>query len=277
VAKGEDEAERLHYRVLGPLAVLRDGVPCTPGPLKHRTLLALLLLSANDPFPAHRLVGALWGARPPRSAIAALQIYISSLRRLLDPAHSAAHRDAREHPVLGTEASGYVLRVRPGQLDLDRFRTIVASGRARLARGHCHEAGEMFRRALEMWPGRALSDVERSGVLDAHLARLAQERLAVVRDHIDVVICRGQGHEVIGGLERLCADHPRYEEFHRQLMQALSRAGRRTEALDAYARAREVMVRDFGVEPGPVLRTAQHALLAGRHPYSDEHARCHAA
>ena len=266
---------RLQYFLLGPLEVLRDGQPCTPAARKRRVLLAVLLMSANEPLPAACLIDALWGCRPPRSATATLQMYVSGLRRMLDPGHSVAGRDARRHPLLRTETSGYRLLVRPGELDVDRFGALAAFGRGHLAEGRCAEAGEAFRRALALWRGHLVADLDRSVLPARYTVRLEEERLSLLGQRIGVEMCQGRSAEVIGDLQELCARYPLREAFHEQLVQALCLADRRAEALAAYARARRTMVEDVGIEPGPALRAAQSAALEGRTPSSSGHLRCH--
>jgi len=271
---GEAAASRLQYFLLGPLEVIRNGQPCTPAALKRRVLLTVLLMSANEPLPAECLIDALWDCRPPRSATATLQMYVSGLRRMLDPGHGVAGLDARRHPLLRTEPSGYRLLVRPGELDVDRFGALAAFGRGHLAEGRCPEAGEAFRRALALWRGHAVADLDRSVLPAQYTVRLEEERLSVLGQRIGVDICQGRGAEVIGDLEELCARYPLREAFHEQLVQALCRADRRAEALAAYARARRIMVENVGIEPGPALRAAQLAVLEGRTPNSSGHLRC---
>lgn len=273
----EGLCEEPRYFVLGPVGMHRDGRPCTPSALKQRALLALLLLSANRPVPNHRLVEGLWGSRPPRAAAATLQMYVTGLRRALDPAHGAARRDPRHHPLLATEVTGYRLRVAPGELDLDRFRAHAAAGRRHLAEGRCRQAGEAFRRALALWRGRPFADLEGSGHFGSYGVRLEEERLALLGEHLDTVLCRGESHEVadaVGQLHELCAAHPLRESFQEQLVRALVRAGRRAEALAVYARVRGMMVAELGIEPGPRLRAAQLVALEAREPYAAAHRNC---
>lgn len=271
------QTEGPRYLVLGPVAMYRDGRPCTPSALKQRALLALLLLSANAPVPTHRLIEGLWGEQPPQAAAATLQMYVSGLRRALDPAHGAAHRDPRHHPLLRTEANGYRMRVAPGELDLDRFRSLTTAGRRHLAEGRCQRAGEDLGRALALWRGRPFADLEHSGRLGSYGVRLEEERLSVLGDHMDVVLCRGRNHEVIdviGELNELCASHPLRESFHEQLIRALCRVGRRAEALSVYARVRGMMIAELGIEPGPGLKAAQLVALEAREPYGPGHLHC---
>ncbi|MCJ0871246.1 AfsR/SARP family transcriptional regulator [Streptomyces sp. AP-93] len=262
------------YLLLGPLEVRRSGVPCTPTPLKRRALLAVLLLHANRLASADMLIDELWDGHPPRSAAATLQMYVSGLRRTLDPAHGRAGGDPRRHPVLRTTGSGYVLSVEPGELDLDLCRTLAALGRRLLASGDCSAASKSFSAALAMWRGRPLADLGPARLPAYYAVRLEEERLALLHDRIGADICAGRAQEVVAELAELCARHPLREGFHEQLMLALAGTGRRAEALDAFARARRVVVEGTGIEPGPGLQAVQRALLGGLHPSAPVHGRC---
>ncbi|MEU3913074.1 MULTISPECIES: AfsR/SARP family transcriptional regulator [Streptomyces] len=262
------------YLVLGPLEVRRAGAVCTPSQLKRRALLAILLLHANRMASADMLIEELWDGHPPRSAQATLQMYVSGLRRTLDPGHGRAGGDPRHHPVLRTAGCGYVLHVEPGDLDLDRSRARAALGRDLRTAGDCAAASGAFSAALAMWRGRPLADLGPARLPAYYAVRLEEERLALVQDRIGADICAGRSGEVIAELAELCARHPLREGFHEQLMLALAASGRRAEALDAYARVRRVVVADVGIEPGPGLQAVQRALLGGLRPTGPEHGRC---
>ncbi|WP_433687844.1 AfsR/SARP family transcriptional regulator [Micromonospora carbonacea] len=252
----------LRFGVLGALEVFRDGESCAPTAPLQRALLTLLLLHANEPLPVSRIVDGLWNDRPPRSAVAALQMYISAVRRILTPnwAESGA---GRQHPILLTRPFGYVIRVGNGQLDVHRFRSLAAEGRRQLAEGRCAEGGELFRRALAVWRGPALVDAGRSDAIGRHAVRLETERLALLQERIGVDLCQGRSLELVGELEELCTRYPLRESFHQQRMLALYLSGSRAEALGAYQLARRTMVDEAGIEPGPGLRALQRAILTG--------------
>ena len=71
-----------------------------------------------------RLIDVLWGDHPPATATKALQVYVSQLRRALGP----------DNPIV-TRSSGYAIEVGPGQLDLERFETLVAGAQDAAPRG----------------------------------------------------------------------------------------------------------------------------------------------
>ena len=108
----------LEFRILGPLEVREDDAPLQLGGQKQRVLLALLLLEANRVVSTDRLVDALWGEEPPRTAATSLQNFVSQLRKLVGA------------ELLLTKPPGYQLRVEPEQVDLDRFERLVTAARA---------------------------------------------------------------------------------------------------------------------------------------------------
>ena len=73
----------MDFRILGPLEVLDEGRRVALGGSKQRSLLALLLLHANEWLSADWLIDELWGERPPATASKTLQVHVSGLRKAL--------------------------------------------------------------------------------------------------------------------------------------------------------------------------------------------------
>jgi DNA-binding SARP family transcriptional activator len=96
----------MRFQLLGLVVVVDGGRRIELVRGKERALLALLLLSANEPVSTDRVIEALWGDRPPEHATKTVQIHVSRLRKRLD---------ARR---LTTTPGGYLLRVAPGELDV---------------------------------------------------------------------------------------------------------------------------------------------------------------
>ncbi len=113
----------MEYRVLGPLEVWDGERPLPLGGAKQRGVLALLLLEPNRVVAAERLIDELWGERPPETAAAGLQVYVSRLRKVLP----------RE--TLVTQPPGYILRVDADEVDARRFERLLAAGRDTRRRG----------------------------------------------------------------------------------------------------------------------------------------------
>ena len=146
-------ASRLEFRILGPLAVRVDGTSVPIGGPKQRALLGLLLLSANRVVSRERLIGELFAELSLNSADHALRNQVSRLRKVLAPA-------AADEPRLVARAPGYLLRVEPGELDLEHFERLVAAGREALGAGDPTSAAQSLREAEVLWTGRPLADLE---------------------------------------------------------------------------------------------------------------------
>lgn len=247
----------MEFRILGPLEVLRGGTPVELGGPKQRTVLAVLLLNANEVVSTDRLIEALWGDAAPDSAPKALQVHISQLRKAL-----GAGDDAGAERILVTRPPGYVVDLDPQQLDLTRFDRLAREGRGALAAGDPGDAARLLDQALGLWRGTALADLAYEDFAQVEAARLAELRLAVLEDRLEADLACGRHVEVIGELEALVAAEPLRERPWGQLMLALYRAGRQADALDAYRRARETLVDQLGIEPSRELRERHDAILA---------------
>ena len=236
----------LEFRLLGPLEVADESDSVLLGGQKQRSVLALLLIDAPRPVSTDRLVDALWGEKPPRTAMTSLQNFISQLRKSLGA------------DVLITKPPGYALAIRPEQVDLHRFRALVAEGRGA---DDAHQRSEKFREALELWRGPPLADLAFEQFATSLTAPLEEERLAAVEDRIEADLQLGRHAALVGELEQLVERHPVRERLRAQLMLALYRSGRQAEALDAYQSARRFLVDRLGIEPGRELRELHGSML----------------
>jgi DNA-binding SARP family transcriptional activator len=247
----------MEFRILGPLEITHGGAPLTLPGAKQRALLALLLLNANDVVSSDRLIEELYEGRPSDKALSALHVQISGLRKVLEPQHSARAGDS----ILVTKPPGYMLRTQPGQVDLERFDTLLANGRAALAAGDPRVASDRLREALSLWHGGALADLAFEPWAQTDIARLEERRLAAIEERIEADLALGRHHELVGELDALVAEHPLRERFRRQLMLALYRSGRHAEALEAYRDARRTLVDELGIEPSRNLQAVERAIL----------------
>jgi DNA-binding SARP family transcriptional activator len=235
----------MEFRLLGPMEVADQDRPLDLGALKQRSLLAVLLLNANDVVSVERLVDEVWGESPPATVGKSVQVYVSRLRRQL-----GADR-------LVTRAPGYLLRVDPGELDLERFERLVAeAGSAAPSR-----AASLLREALALWCGPPLADLAYEPFSQPHILRLQELRLMALEQRIEAELAVGRQAELVGELEALVAEHPLRERLRGQLMLALYRCGRQAEALDAYRDARVALTDELGIEPSRALRELQQAIL----------------
>jgi YVTN family beta-propeller protein len=239
----------MEFAVLGPIEVRIDGRVLPLGGPKQRALLALLLLNANEAVSRDRLVDELWGERAPASAQRSLDTYVYRLRTLLGDG-----RIERRPP-------GYLLRVEPGELDLERFERLLEQGRAAAAAGDAAAARSRLHEALALWRGRALADLENESFAASDAGRLEERRVLAQEARIDAELELGGGAELVGELERLVAEHPFRERLVYQLMLGLHRAGRTSDALAAYQELRRRFADELGLEPSGELRELERRIL----------------
>ncbi|MFL6033777.1 MAG: BTAD domain-containing putative transcriptional regulator [Gaiellaceae bacterium] len=238
----------MEYRVLGPLEALGSEGPLPLGGAKQRALLALLLLNANRVVSRERLIDELWGENPPETAVTSVQVYVSRLRKLLPDGS------------LVTRAPGYVLEVEPENVDLIRFERLVKDGRAALAAGDPVSAADTMRAAIALWRGPALTEFAAEPFAQIEGGRLDDLRVAALEERIDADLQLGRHGELTGELEVLITSHPHRERLRAQLMLALYRAGRQSEALDVYRDLRATLD-EIGIAPGENLQRLERQIL----------------
>ena len=201
----------MEFRILGPTEADDDGNTLPLGGAKQRALLAILLLHANEVVSADRLVDDLWAGEPPESGVAALQVRISQLRKALGPAGERVR----------TQPPGYVLRVEPDELDLNRFELMLARAEGAAPA----EAATTLRDALGLWRGAPLADFAYEPFAQAAIGRLEDLRLLALEKRIDADLSLGRHGELVGELETIVREHPLRERPRGQLMLALYRSG----------------------------------------------------
>lgn len=227
------------FRLLGPLEAVVEGNPVQLAAAKPRALLALLLLHRNQVVSTEHLIDELWADEPPARATKTLQVYISQLRKALGPDR------------LVTRPPGYLLRVEPGELDLERFEQLAADARKRLADGDATGARDELREALDLWHGPP----------EGPAARLEDLRLSAREDWLHASLESGEAARVIPELEELVASQPLRERPRELLMLALYRSGRQADALELFRHTRELFVDELGIEPSAGLRELEGAML----------------
>jgi DNA-binding SARP family transcriptional activator len=247
----------MQFCLLGPLLVRRgDAVVPIPA-AKHRVLLAALLLQAGRPVGLDELTEVLWGPAPPVTARVSLQNYVMRLRRILADDGP---------PRIVTQPGGYLINVEPGELDISRFESALAAGRAAARAAAWADAAAVLGEGLALWRGEPLAAVPSELLLAREVPRLAELRLQALEARIDAELHLGRPAEVIVELRGLVAAEPLRERLHALLMTALVRDGQQAGALAAYQAARRVMIDELGAEPGPELQRLQQQVLAGPPP-----------
>ncbi|AVT37991.1 AfsR/SARP family transcriptional regulator [Plantactinospora sp. BB1] len=243
----------MRFRILGPLSVEVAGAPLRIRSARVSTLLATLLLEANRTVPTDRLIEAVWGWHAPPTARSQLTIVVSQLRRLL--ARAGAQR-----PMVLTESAGYRLAVTTDELDALLFERYVAEAERAASTGRPAEAVARLRSALDLWRGSALAGVP--GQLVGTAATLLTERRAAIRARcIELELALGRHADLVTELVGLVATDPFNERFRENLVLALYRCGRVTEALTGLQDFRRRLADEVGIEPGPRLTELQHRIL----------------
>ena len=233
--------------------MLRDGVAVDLGPFKQRSLLALLLMHANQVVSSDRIREELWGELA-GDRENALWVYVSRLRSVLEPDRTGRG----ESSVLITREPGYLLAVSPSATDVSRFEDAVTKARAA---EDVEVAASLLEEALAMWRGDAYSDFVYEDFARAAIDRLVESRVAATELWYDLRLRLGQSRQLVGELDAFARSHPYRERPVAQLMQALYRSGRPAESLRSFDHYRRVVTEELGIEPSPELRQLQERIL----------------
>ncbi|MEV6940421.1 BTAD domain-containing putative transcriptional regulator [Streptomyces sp. NPDC051172] len=245
---------RLRFSVLGPLSAEMDGHALPLGPLKQRIVLAALLCHANSPVSVEFLTEAVWDDDPPRTARKNLQLYVSTLRKMLFKA-GAGDR-------ISLQCGGYVLQADARELDSLGFLELARAGREASADGDVERAARLLHEALTLWSGPPLPGLGGSEALRAEADRLTLRYLGVCEDWAEAALAGGRPGEVAEAVGDLVDEHPLRERLRAAQMTALHRSGRRGEAMAAYDDLRQHLSRELGLSPSPALESLYRRVLA---------------
>jgi predicted ATPase/DNA-binding SARP family transcriptional activator len=250
---------RAAFRILGSLEAERDGVALQLGPPGQRAFLALLLVNLNRVVPRERLIDELWPDDPPATAVKALQVFASRLRREFGD----------EAGILVTRGQGYLVELEDDLLDARRFERLVENGREALGYERFAEAEARLAEGLSLWRGPALAGLTELPFARDEASRLEELRLLAVEGRLQAQIALGRHADAVPELESLVREYPLRETLHAHWMRALYRAGRQADALAAYRDARRVLQEEVGIEPGAELEALHRAML-NQEPWLDE-------
>jgi DNA-binding SARP family transcriptional activator len=237
------------FRVLGPLEVEgSDGQPIDVCGGKPATMLTLLLLHRNAWVSTGQLIEAVWAGHDiPASAQRNLKTYVWQLRRALPEER------------IESRPGAYRVCVLPGELDADVAAGLSDQARRLLADGAALEAAELVESALGLWRGCPYDGL--TGDATSAVDRLTELHRSLREDLADAQLALGRSADAISLLRALTDEEPWREHAWTKLMAALRRTGRRHDALAAYQRARTVLVRDLGIEPGAELTLLHQEIL----------------
>lgn len=248
----------MEFKVLGPLEVSRDRRPLEITAPKQRTVLASLLVSANQVVSFDRLIDHLWGNEAPPRATATLQVYISSLRRAFEPDRTPRSPGR----VLLSKPPGYVLAVDPARFDATLLAEGVSAARGHLVAGDPAAARRRLGAAMALWRGPAYADFAHEPFAQAEAARLEMLRVVAIELGAEADLAVGLHQAAASELEIMVARYPFRESLWASYLLALYRSGRQADALRAYQSCRTTLTEELGIGPGPALRRLEAAILA---------------
>jgi DNA-binding SARP family transcriptional activator len=236
----------LRVRVLGGFEI--DGVDATGlGSRKGRTVLKMLALGRGTAVSVDAIAEGLWGDAPPAKPADQVSVLVSRLRSAIGP-----ERITRDD-------AGYRLHL--DWLDLDALEELTVEAERRLAGGQPASAGTTAAAAVSLARGPLLPDEPDAPWAEQDRARAA--RLAARAAHAGAEAALTAGDPTVAAdlADRALADDPFDEAALRLLMRAHVGAGRPASALAAYARMRERLAGDLGVDPAPETEALHTEIL----------------
>ena len=244
----------MRFRVLGELEVSRDDRLIGVSSPIQRRLLACLISRAGERVSAEGLIEAVWDGAAPRSAAKTLQGHMVHLRQVLkEPASGGAVR---------TVPGGYQLVVDEGDIDALCFASQVRGAQTAATVGRWSAASLILDDALRLWRGPAYAEFAGLDFASGEISRLGELRGVAMEQRFAAALALGEDAALIPDLEQALASSPTRETLWEQLITALYRAGRQSDALGAFSRARRTLAEELGVDPGPRLQLLQRAVLA---------------
>ncbi len=253
-AGGPSSGPGVQIDVLGPLAAWREGARVALGSVRQRAVLGLLALHHGTGLHRDVIIDALWDEQPPTSAVAEVQGYLSRIRHLLGAGRAQAGT------LIVTVGASYRLEPDTGQLDLATFRGHVRDARHAEGAGDRAAACESYERALGLWRGDVLADVE---LLRGHAAvvELTRCRADAVLRYAAITAESGAYAAALPYLRELCARERLNEQAHAHLMIGLAATGQQADALRIFGDLRQRLDEELGIFPGEQLAQAHLQVL----------------
>ncbi len=240
----------MEFRVLGPLQLAADGgYPIPVNQPLIRATISVLVAQAGRLLSREELMELIWPNVPSSGA---LRTCLYDTRRVLGGERLVRH------------GSDYRLVLRASdRTDLIAFRQSAASGEHVLSTGQSRTAAALFADALAMWHDPPLEDFPNTSAAREIGAGLLQERRRTRDLLVETKLQLGDHHGLVSMLEAKAADEPLNEAGWAQLMLALYRSGRPSDALQAYDRASTALAGNADARPGPELRQLRQMVEVG--------------
>ncbi|MFJ8487883.1 BTAD domain-containing putative transcriptional regulator [Streptomyces sp. NPDC094038] len=237
-------------RLLGPVEVWDGGRRAPLGGSRPLAVLAALVVHLGEVISTERLVDFVWDEEAPATAGALVATHVSAVRRALSRVGTA--------DLVRTRPPGYVADLAPDRVDARRFEELLTAGRSL---GRTEEAADVLTEALGLWRGREALEGLGQSFARIEAARLTELRLVAQEESFGLALDLDRADGTIAPLLAHVAAHPLRERPRGQLMTALFRTGRVSDALRVYQEGRSVLRDELGIDPGPELRAVHQAVL----------------
>ena len=250
---------------LGRFLVQLDGVavPVSAWPkTKALRLFKLLLANRARWVPVEQIVEVLWPEMRLSPALANFRVTLHHARRVLAEAGAS-----RPRGLLLYEQRR--CRISPDELtwvDADQFTELVGEAKRLAAAGQAAAAAAAYRAADNLYGGDFLPD----DVYEDWAARPREELRAMAVAGLEWLanyrLDLGRPGAAVAHLVRALGLDSYREDLHRQLMSALAAAGRVAEAIAAYRRCEQLLVKELNVAPAQETVDLYRRLLQSNQP-----------
>jgi predicted ATPase/DNA-binding SARP family transcriptional activator len=239
------------------------------GSVKQRAVFAQLVLRAGEFVSVDALLDAVWGERQPASARQLIHTYVARLRQVFEP---EVARRGRDH-VIGSAPSGYRLLIAGEQIDVSRYKQLLAQANRQRVIGELGRAFDLLGEAIRLWCDPELTELSALLHSSQDIVVLRQAWTDSVLNYVTIGLDLGEAPTVLPLAQRLAAAEPMHEDVQAQYLATLQQTGRRAAAVGHFNEVRARLRVELGVEPGPELAEVYRQVLLGTERRPSEHAQ----
>jgi DNA-binding SARP family transcriptional activator/predicted ATPase len=259
----------LALSLLGPLHITVDDRPISGlSAAKVRALLIYLTVESSHPHPRATLAELLWPEQPEQTARHRLRQALSVLR------HALGDDAAAPSFLLLTRDTAQLNPASDVWLDVAVFANLldVCDRHSHDQRTTCTECAVRLVQTAAVYRGSFLDQFaigdsvafeEWALVRREELHRRAIQALTDLATYHDL---RGEATTACTYARQQLEIEPWHEEAHQRLMRLLAQTGQRSSALAQYARCRQILASEFGIDPEPATTGLYERIRAGALP-----------
>lgn len=253
---GAGPERRVRLRIFGGMGIDPGPEPGIHLPVRSHTVLAALILARGAGVTYDELITLLWGTDSPRTARNQLHRLVSHVRQAVD---GGASRSAPS-VVLGA-GEGYRLAADCVDCDLYAFDVLTERAREDARSSNAEDALSHYVHALELARRPAFVGLETHLAEYPDYVALERERARTATDALTLALRHRVSQRLVKLVEDIASRSPFDEALQAQLIRALARVGRRSDALDLAGSVRRSLRDELGLDPGSELRAAQAEVL----------------